>query len=149
MKDKTGNVAVCFKPTRYVPLPYWSWFWVEGEVGTEKRPCKWSLCRAVSWNLLVGVSLVLVRIKESCAIYHNHKLDGNVVVAVQPVCRLLTLYVNKWLALLGGTLLEEISKACSHVWCVILSLLLGYLTSRLTVFGGRGNGNMENKIFAR
>ena len=45
--------------------------------------------------------------------------------------------------------MEEISKACSHVWCVVLCLLLGYRTSHLTVCGGRGNGNMENKTFPK
>jgi hypothetical protein len=41
--------------------------------------------------------------------------------------------------------MEEISKVCGHIWCVVLCLSLGYLT----VFGGRGYGNMENKTFPR
>lgn len=38
-----------------------------------------------------------------------------------------------------------ISKACGHIWCVVLCLSLGYLT----VFGGRGYGNMKNKTFPK
>jgi hypothetical protein len=40
--------------------------------------------------------------------------------------------------------MEETSKVCGHIWCVVLCLSLGYLT----VFGGRDE-NMENKTFPR